>query len=97
MSLGAALVGAALGLFASKKAKAPDYSSLFASQAQAPAAPPAPAPPETPEGGKSAAVLAAEEAEKRRRLADKAANQTNFTGGLGLTGGASVERKSLLG
>ena len=97
MSLGALIGGAALSLWASKKAKAPDYSSLFAAQVQAPTAPPAPAPPTAPDGEKSAAVRAAEEAEKRRRLADREANQSNFTGGLGLAGPASVGRKSLLG
>lgn len=62
-----------------------------------PTAPEAPVSPTEDNASKSAAMLEAEEEERRKRAAEAEANRTNFTGGLGVSSPATVQRKTLLG
>ena len=96
--IGGALAGLGVALFG-KKSKGPstggmqsDFGNVVAS---APQTPQAPIVPET--GQKSDSMLAAEEEERKRRLAEAEANETNYSGGLGVTTPANVGRKTLLG
>lgn len=99
--IGGMLVGSALGLFGSRNQT--DYSSMFSptpilNAAPVPTAPQAPTVTNSDGSAqKSASILQAEDEERKRMAAEKEANKTNFTGGLGLTSPANVQRKTLLG
>ena len=99
MSLGGlfSTIAPILGLFGAKKAKPAEFSSNYSSTIlqEAPVAPAAA--PEAEDGLKTAAVLAAEEEEKRKRAEIAEMNKTNYTGGLGMTTAANNQRKQLLG
>lgn len=105
MGVAAAVVGGALlGLGASKlmnKNKGlSSYDSGSSNNLYNTAAESVPTMPESPvtsDGGASDAMLAAEEEQRKKLAAQAEQNKTNFTGGLGLTDSASVQRKTLLG
>lgn len=100
------LLGAALGLGVSALTSggsqnygytAPNTINYLDQIATVPTAPEAPVSPADDNAAKSAAMLEAEEEEKKRRAAEAEANKTNFTGGLGVSTPATVQRKTLLG
>lgn len=107
MGVPAALIGGALlglTLSGSMSKGASSYSSYNSGgniqyQQENPVAtmPEAPEAPVNEDGGKSEAMLAAEEEERKRRAAEAEANRTNFTGGLGLTSTPSLGKNTLLG
>lgn len=100
------LLGAALGLGVSALSSGgsqnygyqmPNTINYQNQIATIPTAPEAPVSPDTGDAAKTAAMLEAEEEEKRRLAAEAEANKTNFTGGLGVSTPASIQRKTLLG
>ena len=106
VGLETALLGAALGLGVSALTSGgnqnygysmPNTINYQNQIATIPTAPEAPVSPADDNAAKSAAMLEAEEEEKKRRAAEAEANKTNFTGGLGVSTPATVQRKTLLG
>lgn len=96
--IGGALLGATLMKGGSSSTPTYSNSSQIAYQNAVSTMPETPDAPVSPDDGtKSDAILAAEEEERKKRAAEAEANKTNFTGGLGLTTPANIQRKTLLG
>lgn len=107
MGVPAALIGGALlGMFLGNRNQSnssANYSSGYSSgptsymETPAGALPAAPEAPLTEDGSKSESIIAAEEEEKAKRAAESEANQTKYTGGLGLSSTPTIGKNTLLG
>lgn len=99
-ALGGALLGALFGNSQnnSQSSSTQSYTPIqFQQNSPIATMPQAPEAPSAEDGSKTEAMLTAEEEERKKRAAEAEANRTNYTGGLGLTSAANINRKTLLG
>lgn len=100
--LGGALLGFGAAAMSGGKQDMPNYNSTFNTATPnapttVPTMPQAPTVPKEEGDKPSDDMLAAQEAERKKRAAEAEKNKTNVTGGMGLTTPATVQRKTLLG